>query len=262
MVFEFLFRSREKERKLKEGFLTKINEDMTLIPAGSFLMGCNDGEDDERPIHNVLLDSFFLCKYAVTQYQWEELMGTRPWHNKKHILEANNSPAVYVSWYDAREFIRKLNKLSGQEFRLPTESEWEYACRAGTTSKFYHGSLKINLPKYAWYFDNAFRKKVMHAQEVGQLKPNKWDLYDMLGNVYEWCSDWYGRNYYNKAPLQDPAGPMYGSYKIVRGGDWARNDYFLRVAARRYYSPHYKDASVGFRLAKSCETGNDRPPKR
>ncbi len=93
----------------------------------------------------------------------------------------------------------------------------------------------------------------MHAMEVGSRKPNKWGIYDSLGNVYEWVSDWYSRNYYNKSPIQNPKGPRYGSYKIVRGGDWARSDYFLRVTSRRYYSPHYKDVNVGFRVARDIE---------
>lgn len=253
MVFDFLFRNRGKEKQLREGFLQKINEDMVKIPGGSFLMGSNDGEDDERPIHNVLLCEFYLCKYEVTQGQWFELMGTRPWRGHDFVLETPDAPAVNVSWYDVRDFLRKLKKLSGEDFRLPSEAEWEYACRAGSTSKFFHGSLKLNLSKYAWYYDNAFKKDKMHAQEVGLLKPNKFELHDMLGNVYEWCNDWYRRNYYNKSPVQHPPGPIYGDSKAVRGGDWARTDYFLRASSRRYYSPHYKDVNVGFRLAKSIE---------
>jgi len=250
MVFESLFRNRKKEKHLREDFLKKIVDNLVIIPGGSYLMGANDGEDDERPIHNVLLDDFYLGKYVVTQGEWYELMETRPWLGKEYVLESDNAPAVNISWYDAREFLRNLGRLAGETFRLPTEAEWEYACRAGGTGKFFHGSLKLNLAKYAWFYDNAFKPATMFAQEVGQLKPNKFGLYDMLGNVYEWCSDWYRRNYYNKSPVQNPPGPMYGDSKSVRGGDWARTDYFLRVSSRRYYSPHYKDANVGFRVAK------------
>ncbi len=252
MVFEYFFRSKETKAR-RESIAPKINEDMLPVPSGSFLMGYNDGEDDERPIHNVLVNSFYLGKYVITQEQWFDLMETRPWLNLEYVCSGDHFPVVNVNWYDVKAFIGKLNKISGENFRLPTETEWEYACRAGSKTKFIHGNTRANLYRFAWYYDNAFRKKEMYAHEVGTLKPNNWGFYDMTGNVYEWCSDWYSRNYYNKSPVQNPQGPMYGKYKVVRGGDWARNDYFLRVASRRYYSPHYKDINVGFRLAKSVE---------
>jgi sulfatase modifying factor 1 len=252
MVFDFLFKSKEREA-LYEDLVKKIDEDMVIIPSGSFLMGSNDGEDDERPIHNVLIDSFCLGKHEITQKQWVDLMETRPWQKVEYVREGDNFPAVNINWYDVKHFIRKLNHISKEHFRLPTEAEWEYACRAGTTSKFSHGSLKMGLSQYAWYYDNAFKKDEMYAHEVGTRKPNKWGVYDMMGNVYEWCSDWYRRNYYNKSPVHNPPGALYGKCKAVRGGDWARTDYFLRVASRRYYSPHYKDINMGFRLAKGIE---------
>lgn len=204
-----------------------------------------------------MVDDFMLGKYEITQQQWFELMGTHPWTGLKYVKECGECPVGNVNWYDAREFIRKLNKISNHQFRLPTEAEWEYACKADTTTRFFHSSLKLNLTQYAWFYDNAFKKGSMHAREVGTREPNPWGLYDMLGNVYEWCSDWYSRNYYNKSPVQNPTGPNYGSYKVVRGGDWARTDYFLRVASRRYYSPHYKDVNVGFRLAESVTQNED-----
>jgi formylglycine-generating enzyme required for sulfatase activity len=250
MAFEFLFR-RKREKELDEAYLKKLTGDMVPVEGGDYLMGSNDGEDDERPIHNVLVDPFLLSKYEITQKQWYDLMGTKPWTGLKHIEDNDDCPVVNVDWYDVRDFLRLLNRLSGQDFRLPYESEWEFACRAESSSRFSHGSLKISLANYAWYYDNAFKKGKMSAQPVGTRKPNKWGLYDMMGNVYEWCYDWYSRNYYNKSPIQTPKGPMYGSYKVVRGGDWARTDYFLRVTSRRYYSPHYKDVNVGFRLAKN-----------
>jgi len=252
MIFDFLFKSKEREA-VHRNLVKKIDEDMVIIPSGSFLMGSNDGEDDERPIHNVLVDGFYLGKYEITQQQWVDIMRTRPWKNLEYVREGDNYPAVNITWYDARHFIRKLNHISGEHFRLPTEAEWEYACRAETTTKFSNNALKETLSQYAWYYGNAFIKDEMYAHEVGTRKPNKWEVYDMMGNVYEWCSDWYRRNYYNKSPVYNPAGAMYGKCKAVRGGDWARTDYFLRVASRRYYSPHYKDINVGFRLAKSIE---------
>jgi formylglycine-generating enzyme required for sulfatase activity len=252
MAFEFLFK-KKKSRARFEALCNEILDDMVIIPPGSYLMGSNDGEDDERPIHNVLVDSFCLGGHEVTQRQWFEVMGGKPWLNLQYVKDGDNFPAVQVSWYDVKDFIRVLNRGTGKHFRLPTEAEWEYACRAGSTTKFSHGTMKTNLNHYAWYYDNAFIKENMYAHEVGTRRPNKWKLYDMMGNVYEWCSDWYSRNYYNKSPVQNPQGPMYGSYKVVRGGDWARTDYFLRVASRRYYNPHYKDVNVGFRLAVNIE---------
>lgn len=212
-------------------------------------MGSNDGEDDERPIHNVLIDEFYLCKYTVTQKQWFEIMGTRPWEALKYIRIDERCPAVNINWYEARDFIDELNWLSHRKFRLPTEAEWEYACRAEASTAFAYGVLKLNLPKYAWYYENAFKKGEMYAHEVGTCKGNKFGLYDMQGNVNEWCNDWYRRNYYNKSSINNPKGPIYGEYKAVRGGDWARTDYFLRIASRRHYSPHYKDSHLGLRLA-------------
>lgn len=255
MVFERLFKSK-KQRSLNENLVKQILEDMVLIPSGSFLMGSNKGEDDERPIHNVLVDSFYLSRHEVTQSRWKEIMRTRPWQGNNYVEEGDNFPAVMISWYDVKHFIRELNTLSNEKFRLPTEAEWEYACRGNSSTKYAHGSRKAGLNNYAWYYDNAFNKEEMYAHEVGTRKANKWGLYDMAGNVYEWCYDWYSRNYYNKSPVQHPKGPVHGKYKVVRGGDWARTDYFLRAASRRYYDPHYKDVNVGFRLAKNTAREN------
>jgi len=258
MILDFLFKKKKEKEARYDRLVKEINANMVSIPAGHYLMGSNEGEDDERPIHTVLLESFYLDKYVVTQSQWIEVKKTRPWQRNKYVKEGDNYPVVNVNYYDVKEFITKLNKFSPDEFRLPTEAEWEYACRAGSTSTYAHGSFKASLIHYAWYYDNAFNKNEMYPHEVGLLKPNKWDLYDMMGNIYEWCSDWYSRNYYNKSQVQQPPGPPYGSYKVVRGGDWARTEYFLRVASRRYYSPHYRDINAGFRLAKNNETDKTR----
>ena len=228
--------------------LDQIMMNMVEIPEGSFLMGSMTGEPEERPIHNVIIDSFLLNKYEVTQGEWFEIMATSPWQELKYSKSDKYYPAVNISWYDIKQFLKKLGKLTSKTFRLPTEAEWEYACRAGTTSKHPYGFLKLNLAKHAWFYENAFKKGEMYPHQVGRKQANKWGLHDMLGNVYEWCSDWFSENYYNKSPISNPAGPRYGSYKIVRGGDWARTDYFLRVSSRRYYSPHFKDSYIGFRL--------------
>lgn len=260
MFMKSLFKSI-RGKTLSEEFIRGIMDNMVQIPEGSFLMGSNEGEDDERPIHNVMVDSFYLCKFTVTQREWEEVMETTPWEDLKFICIHDNCPAVNINWYEAREFIQLLNRDSGQLFRLPTEAEWEYACRAGSSPALAHGVLKFNLHRYAWYYDNAFKKGEMYGHEVGLRRPNKWGIYDMQGNVYEWCNDWFRRNYYNKSPLHNPPGPRYGQYKVIRGGDWARTDYFLRVASRRHDSPHHRDSFVGFRLAMDVpkETVKEEP---
>jgi sulfatase modifying factor 1 len=262
MIFSKLFK-KIKGRELPEPFIEGILANMAPIPAGSFLMGSNEGEDDERPIHNVLINHFFLGKYAVTQGEWYTVMETRPWEDIKYIHNADRCPAVNINWYQARAYIEELNKLeklAGKKFRLPTEAEWEYACRADTANAFAHGVFKFNLSSYAWYYDNAFKKKELYAHEVGTRRPNRWGLYDMQGNVYEWCSDWYRRNYYAKSPIDNPPGSLYGDYKVVRGGDWAHTDYFLRVASRGHHSPHHKDAFVGFRLAMDADSTDNFHP--
>ncbi len=241
MILKNFFNIGKKKKDSRKETIDQIADNMVLIPPGHFLMGSTYGDDSEQPIHNVLIDGFFLCKYEVTQQEWYRIMGTKPWLNLKYFIEGDNYPVVNVSWYDAREFIKRLSRMTKKKYRLPTEAEWEYACRASSTGKFYHGSFRLNLHKYAWYYENAFKNGEMYAHQVGQKKPNKWGLYDMLGNIHEWCSDWYRRNYYNKSPINNPQGPRFGKGKVVRGGDWARTDYFIRVSSRRYYSPHYKD---------------------
>ncbi len=251
------FLKKAHGQDLTREFIDGLCDKLVTVPHGSFLMGSNDGEDDERPIHNVLIDSFYLSRYPVTQKEWFHVMGTKPWEELKFIKTGDNFPAVNICWYDAKDFIEALNEVGEKQFRFPTEAEWEYACRAGAASAFAHGVLKFNLSKYAWYYDNAFKKGEMYAHEIGQMRANRFGLYDMQGNVYEWCLDWYRRNYYNKSPIHNPQGPIYGNYKAVRGGDWARTDYFLRVASRRHYSPHYKDSFVGFRLAMDAATASN-----
>lgn len=236
-------------RKAVPEVVEALVNNMVKIPPGSFLMGSHEGEDDERPIHNVLLDGFLLGKTPVVQGEWEAVMGTCPWADVRFVKNDPRCPAVNINWYQAREFIERLNLSGPYLFRLPTEAEWEYACRAGGAFTFAYGVLKFNLPKYAWYYENAFNRGEMYAHPVSQKRPNAWGVYDMQGNVCEWCSDWYRRNYYHNSPIDNPPGPDYGEYKVIRGGSWAMTDYFLRIASRRRHSPHHSDAFTGFRLA-------------
>ena len=186
--------------------------DFVLIPEGSYMMGSNDGYDDEKPVHQVKISRpFYLGKYPVTQAQWQTVMGNNPSHFK-----GASRPVEQVSWNEVQEFITKLNELEGCEgcYRLPTEAEWEYAARAGTTTAYSFGDDVGQLGNYAWYGDNSNGE----THSVGEKGANLWGLYDMHGNVWEWVQDWYGN--YPEGPLTDPTGPESGSYRVVRGGSW------------------------------------------
>ena len=178
------------------------------IPAGEFLMGSPEtepGRRDNEVQHQVTLTKpFLLGVHEVTQGQWQAVMGTTPWKGKEFVKEGDDYPATYVSWHDAVEFCRKLSEKEGLEYRLPTEAEWEYACRAGTTTAYSFGDDASELGEYAWYRENARNVGQKYAHTVGQKKPNPWGLYDMHGNVWEWCSDWYGD--YPSGSVTDPQG--------------------------------------------------------
>ncbi|NKB70029.1 MAG: SUMF1/EgtB/PvdO family nonheme iron enzyme [Candidatus Latescibacteria bacterium] len=180
---------------------------------------------DEGPQHEVTISrGFWLGKYELTQGQWEAVMGTRPWVGQDHrVKSVADHPAVYISWDDAQAFAARLNQAAGDSlYRLPTEAEWEYACRAGTSTRWSFGDDESLLGGYAWYRDNVKTNvNNLDANPVGQKKPNPWGLYDMYGNAWEWCLDWYG--YYLNRPQVDPTGPPTGTQRVRRGGgfrDW------------------------------------------
>ena len=182
------------------------------IPAGEFVMGSPKTESGRRNVevqHPVTLTKpFLLGVHEVTQGQWQAVMGTTPWKGKQYVKEGDDYPATYVSWNDAVEFCRKLSEKEGLEYRLPTEAEWEYACRAGTTTAYSFGDDASELGEYAWYRENAWDAGQKYAHTVGQKKPNPWGLYDMHGNVWEWCEDRYG--VYHAGAATDPTGPAAG----------------------------------------------------
>ncbi|MCJ7681374.1 MAG: formylglycine-generating enzyme family protein [Candidatus Aminicenantes bacterium] len=175
------------------------------VPAGEFQMGPNSNEayNAEEPVHRVALDGFWMGKYEVTQGLWKQLMSKNPALFKSR----DNYPVEKVSWDDTQEFISRLNSRTGQRFRLPTEAEWEYACRAGMTRDRYG-----NLYDIAWYDGNSGNK----IHPIGQKKANALGLYDMLGNVFEWCQNWYGS--YSSGDVRNPSGPSSGSFRVLRGG--------------------------------------------
>ncbi|MCL2291024.1 MAG: SUMF1/EgtB/PvdO family nonheme iron enzyme [Bacteroidetes bacterium] len=230
---------------MKTCTVTVINAEPELIRVEGepFTMGCteeqgDDCRDREFPRHQVTLNSFYIAKYTVTQKQWEAVMGANPSEYRGEDL-----PVVGVSWGDVQLFIVKLNTLTGKNYRLPTEAEWEYAARGGNQSKRYKYSGSNNLNEVAWYYDNSSDQ----VHPVGNKKPNELGIYDMSGNVFEWCSDWYSD--YTNTPQVNPTGPAVGTDRILRGGcnsSLARN---CRVAFRSYTTPSARLTNVGFRLA-------------
>ena len=222
------------------------------IPAGEFLMGSPEtepGREDDEVQHQVTLTKpFLLGVHEVTQGQWQAVMGTTPWKGKSSVKEGDDYPATYVNWQDAVEFCRKLSEEEGLEYRLPTEAEWEYACRAGTTTAYSFGDDASEMGEYAWYKENATVVGQKYAHTVGQKKPNPWGLYDMHGNVWEWCEDWYG--VYHADAATDPTGPSTGSLRVSRGGSWSYVAGLCRSAIRPWDLPSDR-SRYGFRVALS-----------
>jgi formylglycine-generating enzyme required for sulfatase activity len=221
----------------------KLGLELVLIQAGTFQMG-STVFNDEQPIHEVRISQpFYLGKYPVTQGQWEAVMGNNP----SHFRGNPNRPVENVSWEGVQEFIRQLNAREGRmEYRLPTETEWEYAACADTMTDYCFGNDRSQLMKYAWYKANS--GATTHA--VGQLKPNVWGLYDMHGNVWEWIQDWYSQEYYEHSPHDDPPGPSAGSYRVVRGGGWDCGAGDCRSASRAVEEPGSRTNAIGFRLLR------------
>jgi formylglycine-generating enzyme required for sulfatase activity len=227
----------------------RIGMEFILIPAGEFQMGSNDKDasddeepahGDEKPVHTVrITQPFYLGKYEVTQDQWQAVMGNNPSYFKGKA----NRPVDSVSWEDVQEFIRRLNSQEGgATYRLPTEAEWEYAARAGTTTRWSFGDDASHLGRYAWYNENADGE----THPVGQLQPNPWGLYDMHGNVWEWVQDWYGE--YASGTAVDPMGPSSGPNRVNRGGSFYYPARDCRSAGRGSFAHGTRYAYFGFRL--------------
>ena len=223
--------------------IQNLQSNMVYVEGGSFMMGCNpmkdeDAFDDEMPAHEVKLSPFYIGKYTVTQEEWEHVMGNNPslFIGKKH-------PVDNVSWDDCQAFIKKLNELTGKQFRLPTEAEWEYAARGGIQSRGYKYAGSNAIQDVAWYYDNSNAQ----THDVGNKMPNELGLFDMSGNVFEWCLDWYGG--YEMGTAINPSGASSGTYLINRGGSWNNQASNCRVSDRLYDISSYRDSCSGFRLA-------------
>jgi formylglycine-generating enzyme required for sulfatase activity len=225
-----------------------VKLEMVLIPVGEFTMGSpdmdKDAKDVEKPQHRVRITKpFYLGKYLVTQEQWEAVMGGNP-----SEFKGPKNPVETVSWDDCQQFFGKLNATSaagGGKFQLPTEALWEYACRAGNKTKYCFGDDDSKLGDYAWYDANSDNK----THPVGEKKPNAWGLYDMHGNVWEWCQDWFANGYYKESPVNDPTGAAMGSNRVLRGGSGISPAGYCRSAFRDSNVPGSRFYNLGLRVS-------------
>ena len=216
-----------------------VSMEFILIRPGSFEMGTNTHEPDEGASRQVTLTSpYYLGKFEVTQAQWEKITGSNPSH-----FQGPRHPVENVSWLDCQRFLESLEKKTGRRFALPTDAQWEYACRAGTKTEYGHGDSPTELGEYAWYAENSG----LTTHPVGERKPNAWGLYDMHGNVYEWCSDWYSEGPYPKKDAKNPRGPSEGRRRILRGGGWIFVADNLRSSDRGFSPPDMRTNEYGFR---------------
>ncbi len=237
----FKFAMTGKEGSKRTFTVKGVSFTMVPVAGGTFRMGATaeqqNPNDREKPVHSVTLTSYYIGQTEVTQALWEAVMGENPSRFKGADL-----PVEQVSWDDCQTFIRKLNVLTGQSFRLPTEAEWEYAASGGGKSKRHEYAGSNNLETAAWYDGNSDNKT--HA--VGTKRANEFGLYDMSGNVWEWCQDWYGS--YSSSAQTNPQGPSSGSFRVVRGGCWSSLVWYCRVANRNGYAPGYRNYALGLRL--------------
>ena len=230
------FESKEAE------VVNSIGMKLKLIQAGTFKMGSEKGEDSEKPVHEVAISrDFYLGVCEVTQEQYDKVMGTNPSNFK-----GTKRPVENVSWEDAQRFCRKLSDQEGGTYRLPTEAEWEYACRAGSKTAYGFGDAKAELAKYAW----SLRNSKGETHDVGQKQPNAWGLFDMHGNVFEWCLDRWPAHY-SAATQTDPAGPQKGDRRVQRGGSWNQTAGACRCAFRDPAYPSTTQPWTGFRVVRT-----------
>jgi len=244
---------------------TPLGIEMVAVPGGEFQMGSDDPDEPDQPLHKVRLSPFRIDKYPITQEQYERVMGKNPshWKGPQH-------PVDQIRWRDAAAFCNARSRAEGLQaaydpktwacdfaadgYRLPTEAEYEYALRAGSTTLYCFGNSPDDLRRYAWFKENSPRG----THPVGGLPPNAWGLCDMIGNVWEWCNDYYGEDYYRESPGQDPRGPPRGQNRVVRGGCWNSKPDHCRSAYRNYEMPAYTDicfakdihGQIGFRCVR------------
>lgn len=234
---EFIGKSREFN-------VNGVRFKMIPVEGGSFMMGAADDDSEawnsEKPRHKVTLDSYYMAETQVTQALWEAVMGSNPSNWK-----APNRPVECVNWNDCQQFLQKLNALTGQKFCLPTEAQWEYAARGGKHSKGYKYAGGNNLDNVAWWDGNSGNE----THDVKQKAANELGLYDMTGNVWEWCNDWFDYNYYANSPEHNPQGPGSGGNRVLRRGGWFNGARGCRLSCRNGSVPGFRYCSIGLRLA-------------
>ena len=241
-----------KQPKVGEVMTNSIGMKLVYIPAGEFMMGSpsseSQRENNEGPQHSVRISrGFYMGIYEVTQAQYKAVMSNNPSNFK-----GNNLPVEQVSWNDVTEFCRKLSQKENKTYRLPTEAQWEYACRAGTSTPFYFGeTISTDQANYDGNYIYGNGRKGTYRQKtttVGSFGPNAFGLYDMHGNIWEWCQDWYDKNYYNNSSGVDPEGPNTGSARVLRGGSWSYSPGDCRSAIRGRSTPVNRYVNNGFRV--------------
>jgi len=236
--------SQSLEPSNKTFTVNGVSFTMVYVEGGTFTMGAtseqgSEAHDSEKPAHSVTLSSYMIGQTEVTQALWQAVMGNNP----SNFKGDSRRPVEKVSWKNCQKFLRKLNSITGQNFRLPTEAEWEFAARGGTKSLGYKYSGSNNIDDVAWYTYNSGRT----THPVGTKAANELGIYDMSGNVYEWCSDWYGS--YSSSSQTNPQGSSSDSYRVLRGGGWCDDARHCRVALRGWSSPGSRGNDLGLRLS-------------
>jgi serine/threonine protein kinase len=235
--------------------ISDIEKDMVFVPGGSFDMGCNNYyencQTDELPLHRIQLDDYSIGKFEITQSQWEAIMGAKEFR----FEGCDDCPAEMVSWIEVQEFLKKISDSTGEIYRLPTEAEWEYAARSGQNENDYLYAANHKLGEVAWYVDNSDEK----THPVGGKTPNKLGIYDMIGNIREWCSDWYGEEYYDRLErgAENPKGPSFSSLnpagRVLRGASWKTGPYKSRILTRWYMEEDKGNEYNGFRIVRESK---------
>jgi formylglycine-generating enzyme required for sulfatase activity len=258
-------------------FVTRnVGMEFMLIQPGEFVMGSppsevNHAVDEQQHVVRIT-QPFYLGRYEVTQAEYASVMGHNPsWFNASQIddlqaadRDTSRLPVDSLSWGDALEFCRRLSAIERRTFRLPTEAEWEYACRAGTRTAYYTGGAEADLSKAGWYGAKLtpLGNTTKRTSRVGQKEPNAFGLFDMHGNVWEWCADWYDKEYYANSPADDPIGPLSGAARVIRGGGWCRGPRLCRSAYRGKLTPVDRNNFSGFRVCSSAGPVPADPPSR
>tara|TARA_B100000315_G_scaffold2440_1_gene2259 strand:+ start:13408 stop:14193 length:786 start_codon:yes stop_codon:yes gene_type:complete len=226
-----------------------FKKEFVFVKGGCFKMGntFKEGDNNELPVHEVCVDDFYIGEVEVTQSRWRAVMGNNP----SRFKDCDNCPVENVSWNDVQVFIKRINKITGKNYRLPTEAEWEYAARSGGKRERWAGTNRESeLKEYAWYQRNSIKK----THPVKQKKRNGLGLYDMAGNVWEWVQDWYEKSYYKKSFKNNPNGPLSGDDKVLRGGSYFFTPRNIRTTRRAMANPDYRFIDIGFRLATSAKS--------